>query len=167
MPERRQCSTKFLGHKVWQINVNLNVHRIIWLLSARPDTPCQKFKTMGKSASFWSLKKKKEDIVRFWTWLIDCFARAKTNQGFVLYCCPCATVLISRFQVVSGTEVWPSFPGSFGRRHEWSKERWSSVLSTPSTETRWCVYHLSRTVIYHGNDSVSLAIQPSMDMCTS
>lgn len=119
-----------------------------------------KFQANGKVYVLLILKEE-EDIVRFWTWLIDHFAGAKTNQDFVLYCCPCAAVLRSRFQVVSGTELnlrsW--FLREAGQAE---KRRPCSVLSTSSTETRWCVYHVRWIVIY--NDVASLTIQPSTDV---
>lgn len=47
------------------------------------------------------------------------------------------------------------------------ERRPSSILSTPSRGTRWCVYYISWKVIYNGDDSSPLTIQPSIDVCTS
>lgn len=47
------------------------------------------------------------------------------------------------------------------------ERRPSPILSTSSRGTRWCVYYISWTVIYNGDDSPPLTIQPSIDVCTS
>lgn len=94
------CSTKFLEHKVWQINLNLlNVHYIICVLSVWTDAVFIQFLSQWESPCPFDLKKK-----RRYCSILD-LAGAKTNQGFVSYCCPFATALISRFQVVRGTSL--------------------------------------------------------------
>lgn len=101
--------------------------------------------------------RKEEDIVRFWTWLINRLLEPKQIKISFYTVSLCNS---SQKQISSGQ--WygdeSSFPGSFGRQDKRRKE--GPVLFT--TETRWCVYHVRRIVIYNG--AVSLTIQPSTDV---
>lgn len=80
------CSTKFLEHKVWQINLNLsNVHYIICVLSVWTDAVFIQFLSQWESPCPFDLKKKRRycSILDLAHWLF-CWSQNKSGFHFIL-----------------------------------------------------------------------------------